>query len=277
MYFYSGFTTACNTSAAPLPGGTQVRAEEGRVAMSNEAAAVADSAWNVEPADLGVARDLQQRLMASGHERPEGDRCPICFDLIKLPMHEHSSMNVCLMKRVCNGCILAARQRGMMGCPFCRTTTPTEDASTLALIQKCVVKDDTAAISFLGEQYYYGSRGVAKDAIRAIELWTEAAELGSIDAHYHLGAWQRDADSRHLLGVADHDDGNHQLAVQHFMITAKMGYEPSLNAIKDMFKEGHVTKAQYTEALLGYRDAMEEMKSPRGRKPSDSEFKVLKF
>ena len=30
-----------------------------------------------------------------------------------------------------------------------------------------------------------------------------------------------------------------------------------------MFKEGLVTKAQYAEALLGYRDALEEMKSPQ--------------
>ena len=41
-----------------------------------------------------------------------------------------------------------------------------------------------------------------------------------------------------------------------------MGYEKSLNWIKKVFKEGHATKAQYAEALLGYRDAVEEVKSP---------------
>ena len=40
-----------------------------------------------------------------------------------------------------------------------------------------------------------------------------------------------------------------------------MGHEKSLNSIKKMFKEGHATKAQYAESLLGYRDAAEEMKS----------------
>ena len=40
-------------------------------------AAAADSAES-------AARNLAERLMASGHERPEGDRCPICFDLIEL-------------------------------------------------------------------------------------------------------------------------------------------------------------------------------------------------
>ena len=58
-------------------------------------------------------------------------------------------------------------------------------------------------------------------------------------------------------------NGNYELALQHWMISAKMGREKSLNNIKSMFKEGHATKAQYAEALRGYRDAVEEMKSPQ--------------
>ena len=56
------------------------------------------------------------------------------------------------------------------------------------------------------------------------------------------------------------------------MISAKMGNEKSLNRIKEMFKEGHATKAQYAEALLEYRDAVEEMKSPQRE-----EAKILGF
>ena len=67
------------------------------------------------------------------------------------------------------------------------------------------------------------------------------------------------AKSRHSLGIIE----DHELALQHIMISAKMGFEPSLNKIKDMFKDGDATKAQYAEALLGYRDAVEEMKSPQ--------------
>ncbi|EJK48562.1 hypothetical protein THAOC_32632 [Thalassiosira oceanica] len=205
--------------------------------MSNPAPdARAGPAESNDPA----APTLQQRLMTSGHERPEGDRTPI----------------------------------------------PGNDASTLAMTQKRVDKGDAEAMQFLGDNYYHGKLGLAKDVPRAIELWTEAAELGSIVAHYQLGVvyynglgveedkprgihhWQQaamkgDVDSRHNLGAVEYDNGNHQLALQHYMISAKMGYEKSLNAIKDMFKEGHATKAQYAEALLGYRDAVEEMKSPQ--------------
>jgi len=234
-----------------------------------------------------AAPTLHQRLMTSGLERPEGDRCTICFDLIELPVGQHSKMNACCMKRVCNGCGLAARQRGMFDrCPFCRTPLPHDDASMLAMIHKRVGKGDAEAICFLGDWYCHGSHGLTKDVSRAIELWTEAAELGSGDAHYQLGCvyykgkgvqedkprgvhyWQQAAmkghvESRHNLGAIEYGNGNYELAVQHWMISAKMGHGDSLNNIKKLFKKGHATKAHYAEALLGYRDAMEEMKSPQ--------------
>ncbi|EJK48042.1 hypothetical protein THAOC_33194 [Thalassiosira oceanica] len=247
----------------------------------------------VDAADLGAARNLRQQLMASGHERPEGDTCPICFVLIEFPMNKHAKRNACCMKRVCNGCVLAAHQRGLRGmrgigrlCEFCRTPIPHDDASTLAMVQKRVNKGDADATKSLGDKYYHGRLGLAKDDLRAIELWTEATELGSIDAHYQLGYayyngdgakedkprgirhWQEAAmkgevESRHKLGDVEYYYGNYEVAVQHYMISAKMGYETSLNDIKEMFKDGQATKAQYAEALLGYRDAVEETKSPQ--------------
>ncbi|EJK48075.1 hypothetical protein THAOC_33158 [Thalassiosira oceanica] len=250
--------------------------------MSDAAAAPAGSA----DAESSAARYLRQQLMESGHERPEGDMCPICFDLIELPTNKHSTFNTCCMKRVCTGCFLVARQRGLRGCPFCRTPLPTDNASALSMIQKRVSKGDAEAIKVLGEQYCFGRLGVAKDVTQAIELWTEAAELGSLDAHYELGRlyyqgkgadedkprsihhWQQAAmkghvECRHNLGAVEYENGHHQLAVQHWMISAKIGDEDSLNNIKDMSKDGWATKAQYAEALLGYRDAVEEMKSPQ--------------
>ena len=255
--------------------------------MSGVAAAAGaqadDSAESADPA----ARTLEQRLLTSGHERPEGDRCPICLDLIELPMSKHSVLNACCLKLVCIGCAFAADRRGLLDrCPFCRTTLPTDDASKPAMIQKRAKKGDAEAVTSLGGSYYYGQLGLVKDVPRAVELWTEAAELGSKDAHHELGHtyyygddveedkaraihhWQQAAmeghvGSRHSLGFAEYDNGNYNLAVQHLMISAKMGYEKSLNRTKEMFKAGYATNAQYAEALMGYRDAVEEMKSPQ--------------
>ena len=239
-----------------------------------------------ESSDL-AARSLHQRLMASGHERLEGDACSICYLYFEFPVGRNASMSFCCLKRVCYGCISVAHRRGMFeSCPFCRTLEPTDDAPKLAMIQKRVDKGDADAISLLSEYYYFGSLGLVKDVPRAIELWTEAAELGSLGAHYHLGfayyngdgveenkpkgvrLWQQAAmeghvESRHNLGIDEFNNKNYELAVQHWMISAKMGSENSLNDIKDMFKAGQATKAQYAEALRGYGDAVEEMKSPQ--------------
>ena len=233
-----------------------------------------------------TAAAFQLRLMSSGHKLPEGHACPICFLPIELPEGKHSSLNVCCMKRVCDGCVLAARWRGIGdSCPFCRTSYTNDEASILAMVQRRVDKGDAEAINFLADHCYVGFLGLAKDVPRAVELWTEAAELGSVGAHGQLGSmyyygnvveedkpraihhWQQaamkgDADSRYCLGVADSDE-NFELAVQHLMISAKMGHERSLNDIKTMFMDGHATKLQYGEALRGYQTAVENMKSPQ--------------
>ncbi|EJK44992.1 hypothetical protein THAOC_36426 [Thalassiosira oceanica] len=246
-----------------------------------------DSAAVVGADDRSAAEAARylDRLLNEGHERWEGHRCPICYLYIGLPVSKHSRLNVCCMKRVCNGCSLAAQQREIYDrCPFCRTPHPSDAASSLAMVQKRVSKGDAEAINHLGNQHFYGRLGLTKDVPRAIELWTEAAELESLEAHYQLGVtyydgdgvqedkprgirhWQQAAmkghlESRHCLGVVEYNEGNYNLAVQHWMISAKMGCQESLNNIKKMFMKGYATKAQYAEALRGYGDAAEEMKS----------------
>ena len=154
------------------------------------------------------------------------------------------------------------------------------------MVRKRVDKGDTDAISFLGNKYYYAEHGLTKNVPRAIQLWTEAAELGSKEAHFELGstyyigdgveedtlmaihhlqqtAMEGCALSRHVLGIAEYKGENDELALQHWMISAKMGYEKSLNNIKKMLMKGRATKAQYTEALRGYQVALEETESPQ--------------
>ena len=55
------------------------------------------------------------------------------------------------------------------------------------MIQKRVEKKDPEAIYLLGQKYFFGSLGLQKDMRKAFDLFTEAAELGSIDALFSLG------------------------------------------------------------------------------------------
>ena len=257
------------------------------VGRANEPAEAQDDGAAAAGADDRSAETARysERLLNEGHERTEKDRCPICFLFIGLPMAKHAQIRECCMKLVCNGCILAAQQRGLNDtCPFCRAPRPTNDAAKLALTQKRVSKKDAFAIYHLAQKFYIGGLGLTKDFPRALELFTEAAGLGSVEAHCQVGVihyagkdtredkqrgvhhWQQAAmkghvESRHNLGGSEYNNGNYKLAVQHWMISAKMGYEDSLDSIKDRFMKGHATKAQYAEALRGYGDAVEEMKS----------------
>ncbi|EJK61952.1 hypothetical protein THAOC_17466, partial [Thalassiosira oceanica] len=61
------------------------------------------------------------------------------------------------------------------------------DAAILAMIQTRVAKKDPVAIYYLGEKFFHGELGLQKDMRRAVELWTEAAELGSVEALGCLG------------------------------------------------------------------------------------------
>ena len=225
-----------------------------------------------------------EQLYSQGHKRPEGDFCPICTLPIPMPMGKNSAFNVCCMQMICHGCNYAAQKRGMTDCAFCRTAIPDNDADQIAMIQARVVKKDPVAVYFLGDKYFFGSLGLQKDMQKAVELLTDAAELGSIEALFSLGfayksgegvgqdqakatelyekaAMQGHVDCRCNLGCREGMEGNHDRAVRHLMISANMGHNHSLDTIKTMFMRGDATKAHYAEALKGYQDAVEEMKS----------------
>ena len=226
-----------------------------------------------------------EQLYSQGHERPEGDFCPICTLPIPLPMeHEHSVFMTCCMKRICVGCIVAVEKRGMHSCPFCRTPCPGNDVDSLAMVRARVEKKDPEGIYYLGNQYFHGVLGLQKDMQQTIELWKEAAELGSITALYNLGglyyfgngvqqneakavefyekaAMQGHVQSRYNLGSSEVEKGNYDRALKHLLISATMGLKDSLEAIKWMLTMGFATKEQYAEALRGYQDAVEGMKS----------------
>ena len=227
----------------------------------------------------------QLMLMKKGRTRSEEDDCPICQ--LPLPLDDRQAkFKVCCMTKVCNGCILAARKRGMRDCPFCRSPPPKGNSQVLAMIQKRVNAGDPMAMWHLGSQYYTGQRGLEKDVTKAIELWERAAELGVRGAHNSLGYiycngtdvekdiskamlhWEATAicgqvHARHNLGWAERAAVNHDLALQHWMISAKLGYQRSLSGIKEMFMDdGLATKADYADALRGYQSAVEEMRSP---------------
>ncbi|EJK67098.1 hypothetical protein THAOC_11912, partial [Thalassiosira oceanica] len=225
-----------------------------------------------------------ERLFSQGRERPEAHFCPICTLPIPLPMNKHSVFMACCMKRICKGCVVAAKKRGMLDCVFCRAPLPENDADMLAMVRARVAKKDSVATFCLGQKYRFGELGLQKDMRRAVELYTEAAELGSVEALYNLGnaydlgkgvqqdmakavefwtkaAMEGHAGSRLNLGYLEAEKGNYNRALKHWLISAKLGHEDSVENIKRMFMRGLATKEQHAEALKEYQDAVDETKS----------------
>jgi len=190
---------------------------------------------------------------------------------------------------VCNGCIDAAIKEVRKGkmkdlCPFCRVPNPRSEKEDLKRCRKRMKLNDAYAFYQLGDQYYNGRCGLPQHLSKACELWKQAAELGSIQAHCGLGdAYMRGAgveqdvkkaryhfeiaamggheNARHSLGGIEEGMGNRRLAMHHAMYAARCGYADSLKGVRLAYKDGDVTKEEYAATLRAYKESYDEMES----------------
>jgi len=153
------------------------------------------------------------------------------------------------------------------------------------MLRKRVDAYDPVAIYTLGNQYRSGQFGLEKGVTKAVELYERAADLGVKEAHYNLGCvYMEGTDvekdmakalrhyeaaamcghvfARHNLGNAENRASKYDFALQHWLISATLGIEESLNNVRNLFAKGLATKADYAAALRGYQNAVEEMSSP---------------
>ena len=74
-------------------------------------------------------------------------------------------------------------------CPFCKTERNIDGADE-GRVRQMIMRmeaNDASAMCELGRYYKNGLRGLQQDQVKAIELMTKAAALGSSRAHFHLG------------------------------------------------------------------------------------------
>ena len=139
----------------------------------------------------------------------------------------------------------------MRDCPFCRTPPPKTNGQVLVMVGKRVDKGDPVAMYTLGVQYRTGDNGLEKDVTRVVELYERAAELGVKEAHYGIGVLYANGTdvkkdtvkairhyeaaamcghvfARQNLGYLEYEARNFDLALQHWMISAKLGQESLL-------------------------------------------------
>ena len=219
-------------------------------------------------------------------EPPPPEECPICF--LPTPLNAGQSMfKSCCGKVICCGCsdamdIEALLEIGL--CPFCREPDPTSAEEEVKQIKKLVEAGNAYAIYNLAGYYADGDGGMPQDFAKANELVLRAGELGCGAAYHNLGnsyyngegvevdkkkathywelaAMNGDVEARHNLGYMEKEAGNHHRAMKHFILAAKAGLKDSLDAIKQGFMIGIVTKDEYANTLRAYQEIQDEMKS----------------
>ena len=156
-------------------------------------------------------------------------------------------------------------------------------------LKKRLLVHDAEAYFTLGTWYKDGGMGLPKNRKKALELLNKGSKLGSPRAHYQLAqayftgeGVERDLKkenhylelaamsghevARHNLGGVEVDNGNMNRAMKHFMLSAKAGFDASLKAVADGYKDGHVTKDDYATTLRVYQSSCKEMKSEQRTK-----------
>jgi hypothetical protein len=219
--------------------------------------------------------------------QPDGSHlgeCPICC--LPLPLDiSKSVMMPCCSKWICDGCQYANLMREIEGglehrCVYCREPAPKSQEESEKNIMKRIKKyNDPAAMAYMGKRHYNGGYYA-----RAAEYWTKAAELGNKEAHYCMGGLYLEGqgvekDVKKLVyhceqaAIGGHPDARYNLAIhemknkradraaKHFIIAAKLGFEPSLKAVKDLFVKGKVSKEEYAAALRAHQAAVDATKS----------------
>ena len=155
---------------------------------------------------------------------------------------------------------------------------------------------DPQAFYVLGRHYNEGAWGLPQDFKKALDLWYQAADLGSCMAlgsigeaymrsrgveedtdmanhYYRLSAIGGNEQARHNCGgweewkTSSVDRATYMSrAMKHYMIAARAGMDQSLKMVGEGYKLGFVTKDEYTSTLRACKDSQDGMKSEQRAK-----------
>jgi TPR repeat protein len=147
-------------------------------------------------------------------------------------------------------------------------------------IMKRVEANDAGSTFMLANRYELGNGGLRQDSARAIELWKQAAELGSSKAHCKLGiiydgggalkkakfhyeaaAMAGDDAARYNLGCNENESGDMERAVKHWKIAASAGHHKAMYNLLGAFKQGFVCRETIDSTLTAYNNVCAEMRS----------------
>ena len=214
---------------------------------------------------------------------PKREDCDICC--LPLPLNRcRVNYQSCCGKTLCYGCVhysgVAAKAVTGM-CPFCRAEGTYTHAEAVRRLEKRIELNDAGSYYTLGCKYRDGIIGLPQDHNKAFKLFLRGVELGSLDAHYHVGfsyynghgcevdvkkalhyfevaAMKGDENSRYNLAVLE---SNTKRATKHYMIAARAGHNEAMAKVRQEHLGSRITKEDYEYTSKIYEETVDLMKS----------------
>ena len=237
--------------------------------------------------------ELHDQLLFTQPDSSCHGECPICFLPMPIDPQEFKKSTVvysCCSILICRGCDYANdKSSGGDSCPFCREPTPKDSEEYNKRRMKRIEAGDPAALNQMGMEC-----SVHGDHDAAAEYWMMAAELGDLNAHYHLGisyvnGWGVEKDeekevyhwevaaigghpiARFNLGCYEWRNGRMERSVKHWMMSAKLGETESMKSPWKHYKRGNIGKDDLEATLRTHQAAIDAMKSPQ-REAADAAY-----
>ena len=184
----------------------------------------------------------------------------------------------CCGKSICQGCFYSCLTTGNENCPFCKAETDKTNEEEIEEILKRVEVNDAGAMCVLGTYYHHGVHGLQQDRTKAMNLWKQAAELGSSNSHFAMGGTYDDwgysekakfhfeaaamaGHERARCIVVDFEEGKKERAIKHWMIAASAGDCYAMKNLLIDFKQGVFSRESIDSTLTAYNNSCAEMRS----------------
>jgi tetratricopeptide (TPR) repeat protein len=209
--------------------------------------------------------------------------CSLCC--LPLPIDiKKWTIYTCCSQRICDGCAHANKQREIkqgleQRCPYCREELPENEEEINQNKRKRAKANDPLVLLQMGMKC--DREG---DIEGAIQYYSKAATLGNMPAHFNLSVMYKLGEgvekdmkkylhhmeeaaigghptARYNLGCVEYEKGRIDRAVKHFIIAANLGDDRALEAVKNGFAGGVMSKEDYEVALRGHQAAVDATKS----------------
>ena len=204
------------------------------------------------------AAEMDDEILFKQPESSHLGDCPICF--LPMPLNKNARrFRDCCGKMLCLGCayandMFALKQGHEAKCPFCREKDASSEEESMKRLLRRAEANDPIALASIGQ-----SRYDEEDYENAFRYYTRAAEEGSEDARFRLGAmycegefveknedeciyhWANaaiwgHAGARYTLGMCEWVMERFDRAVKHWIISASLGDNESIKRLTKMLQ-----------------------------------------